>query len=578
MKKKILLIAVIAAMLICTLAIVVSAEGIHNSQTVNFNETVTLRDGTVCNLFDENGNALIWFRLSGELQSIRADDTDDSDGNWVEYILPKSNYPALANVKIHIGNSTVEASNIVIFNIMDDDIVADMDINTDGVQPFTVFIETFNKDNRSPWGTMKLEYAYLRHDTTAIGGKAFAKCVYLKYVNFENLTELQTIGPISTYDYGGAFVGCTSLFEGQTLDLSKTQLTAFGWGSQCAEGNFEGVPMSELKLPLTLETIRQRDFKDCTNLTTVYFGDLISSIESNAFSGCTNLVKIYFTGTEYQYLSLQDKITATGNDSLFAVAGDNDINVISYSDYNALSDKSGNHFVIGYSSCTYNNGPHGELNSIGPCVNKCTDCDATVANHNDDTNLSVSIIYSDYSKEGEKITTCQNDGCTYNVTEETPALFTCLGYSVGPDGYSLKAGYMVNIDAMTEFKTFHPSFSFGVVIANANTVKSEESFFVNEVINSSAKGLMVRVDDLQYAILNVDISNFSASIADSLQLVVGLYTNDGEGNMTVAQYINTENYPTAKTYSDMSLNAVTLNQARLAHGMDALVPPTPNKE
>jgi hypothetical protein len=98
------------------------------------------------------------------------------------------------------------------------------------------------------------------------------------------------------------------------------------------------------------------------------------------------------------------------------------------------------------------------------------------------------------------------------------------------------------------------------------------------VINPSAKGLMVCVEDLQYAILNVDISNFSASIADSLELVVGLYTNDGEGNMTVAQYINTKNYPTAKTYSDMSLNAVTLNQARLAHGMDALVPPTPNKE
>ena len=118
MKKKILLIAVIAAMLICTLAIAVSAEGIHNSQTVNFNETVTLRDGTVCNLFDENGNALIWFRNLGVLQSVRADDTDSSDGNWVEYILPKSNYAALANINIHIGDSLVGTSDIVVFNIM----------------------------------------------------------------------------------------------------------------------------------------------------------------------------------------------------------------------------------------------------------------------------------------------------------------------------------------------------------------------------------------------------------------------------------------------------------------------------
>ena len=151
-------------------------------------------------------------------------------------------------------------------------------------------------------------------------------------------------------------------------------------------------------------------------------------------------------------------------------------------------------------------------------------------------------------------------------------MFTCLGYSIGPNGASLQAGYMVDIDAMTEFKTFHPSFSFGVVIANANTVKSEESFFVNEIINSSAKGIMVRVDDLQYSILNVDISNFNADMAGTLELVVGVYTNDGEGNIAVAQHVNAEAYTTIKTYGDMSLNAITFNQVRIAHDMDALVP------
>ena len=479
MKKKILLIAVIAAMLICTLAIAVSAEGIHNSQTVNFNETVTLRDGTVCNLFDENGNALIWFRNLGVLQSVRADDTDSSDGNWVEYILPKSNYAALANINIHIGDSLVGTSDIVVFNIMDDDIDADMDINTDGIQPFTVFIETFNKDNKSPWGTMKLEYAYLRHDTTAIGGKAFAKCVYLKYVNFENLTELKTIGPISTFNYGGAFVGCTSLFEGQTLDLSKTQLTAFGWGNSCTEGNFEGVPMSELKLPLTLETIRQRDFKDCTNLTTVYFGDLISSVESNAFSGCTNLVKIYFTGTEYQYSSLQDKITATGNDSLFAVAGDNDINVISYSDYNALSDKSGKYVIYNFSTCEYNDGVHREIEYTNACVGICQECQMLVINHVEDTKLSIDLIaYTDYTLAGTKISSCSNEGCTYNVTEETPALFTCLGYSApenGDDGISIK--YTVNGTAIAEYeRVTGATLSYGMFATTKQAVGNGDIF------------------------------------------------------------------------------------------------------
>ena len=537
MKKKILLIAVIAAMLICTLAIAVSAEGIHNSQTVNFNETVTLRDGTVCNLFDENGNALIWFRLSGELQSVRADDTDSSDGNWVEYILPKSNYPALANVRIHIGNSTVEASNIVIFNIMDDDIVADMDINTDGVQPFTVFIETFNKDNRSPWGTMKLEYAYLRHDTTAIGGKAFAKCVYLKYVNFENLTELKTIGPISTYNYGGAFVGCTSLFEGQTLDLSKTQLTAFGWGSWCDEGNFEGVPMSELKLPLTLETIRQRDFKDCTNLTTVYFGDLISSVESNAFSGCTNLVKIYFTGTEYQYSSLQDKITATGNDSLFAVAGDNDINVISYSDYNALSDKSGKYVIYNFSTCEYNDGVHREIEYTNACVGICQECQMLVINHVEDAKLSIDLIaYTDYTLAGTKISSCSNEGCTYNETKDCPALFTCLGYAAPENGKGgIAIGFTVNNVAIAEYEeATGKTLKYGVFAVLQSRLGDNDVFSKD---GTAAEGVIsAEITNYEFVAFELKIVGFSDEQKDT-KFAMGTYVSVTDGEATEYSYL-----------------------------------------
>jgi hypothetical protein len=188
------------------------------------------------------------------------------------------------------------------------------------------------------------------------------------------------------------------------------------------------------------------------------------------------------------------------------------------------------------------------------------------------------MVYPDgFTSAGAIANKCQNNGCDYyEKIDDAPALFTCLGYSVGPDGYSLKAGFMVNLDALKAYKEFYPSFTFGVVIVNANTVKSSEAFFVSEVINSSAKGIMVRVDDLQYSILNVDISNFSADMAGTLELVVGLYTNDGEGNMKVAQHVNAKSYTTTKSYSDMKLNAITFNQVRIAHDMEALVPTTPS--
>ena len=579
MKRKLFLTLVMTFVFALALAFAVSAGSVHNASTVNYDETVTLDDGTVCNLFDEDGNALIWFKNAGVLQSIRADDTEaGDDGNYVSYVLPSAGYTSFfANVNIHIGSTKIEIKDIVVFNIMDDDINAyytNKGEYKEGNEPFTALIETFNKDNKNKNGTMALEYAYLRLDTTSLGQKAFARCTKLKYVNLDKLTQLTNIGSISseyggTFNYGEVFIDCTSLFEGQILDLSKTSLTRMAAGN-ASGGNFSGVPMIGVKFPVNGSniTIGKASFNGCSYLKTIWMGSNIAEISREVFYA-TSLETVFFVGTEEELNTVIPKITTNYNQDFLDIATQNKI---SYNDYLALADKSGKHFVVDYTLCAYNDGVHGEITSSGACVGVCSVCDAIVANHNDDTNLSVSIIYSDYSKEGEKITTCQNDGCTYNVTEETPALFTCLGYSVGPDGYSLKAGYMVNIDAMTEFKTFHPSFSFGVVIANANTVKAEESFFVNEVINSSAKGIMVRVDDLQYSILNVDISNFNASMADTLELVVGIYTNDGEGNIAVAQHVNIEAYTTIKTYGDMKLNAITFNQVRKAHDMDALVP------
>ena len=206
-------------------------------------------------------------------------------------------------------------------------------------------------------------------------------------------------------------------------------------------------------------------------------------------------------------------------------------------------------------------------------ITRCSACKTRYTCNDPTHDLEIlTVFYTNYAENGVKVLKCNTCGLEKACEVDADPIFTCLGYSIGPNGYSLQAGYMVDIEAMTEFKAFHPSFSFGVVIANANTVKAEESFFVNEVINSSAKGIMVRVDDLQYSILNVDISNFNASMADTLELVVGVYTNDGEGNMSMCQHTNAEDYATTKTYTDMSLNAITFNQVRIAHDMDALVP------
>jgi hypothetical protein len=209
----------------------------------------------------------------------------------------------------------------------------------------------------------------------------------------------------------------------------------------------------------------------------------------------------------------------------------------------------------------------------------CTGCGRSLCPGGTAHVLELDMVYPDgFTSAGAVVNKCQNNGCDYyEKIDDAPALFTCLGYSVGPDGYSLKAGFKVNIGAVESYKELYPDFGFGMVMANANMIKSSEAFFVNEILNSSTKGIMLSVKSLEYTIWNIDIGGFSADIADSLELVVGLYTNDGEGNMTVCQYASTK-YPTTKSYSDMSLNAITFNQARIAHDMDALVPPASSDE
>ena len=183
----------------------------------------------------------------------------------------------------------------------------------------------------------------------------------------------------------------------------------------------------------------------------------------------------------------------------------------------------------------------------------------------------ISISYGDgFDKAGTVNTKCAR--CDEEQQGAVEAIFEALGYSVGPDGYSLKAGFMVNAEALGAYKALYPSFTFGIVMANANTVVSTQGFFTNGSLNASAKGFMISIESLKYVSWNADVAGFTANNAGSLELVVGIYTNDGEGNVSVIQYVDADKYATTKTYTDMSLNAITFNQVRVGHGMEALVP------
>ena len=480
MKKRILLTLAMALVLSLIFALSVFADetSVHNGK-VDLDAFVTLDDGTRCDLFDSEGNALIWYKNGSNLESIRADD-------------PRVKYKATYGFSV--GNKTVgtaycyEASDmwidlesgkiaktkIVVLNLMDDDVK----INDGG----SAYIGgPVNCVKTIQWSNTVLEYAFLRLDTVAIQLSAFNGCTKLKYVNFEDLAELRQIGG------GSSFSGCTSLFKGETIDLTKTKLVAI-----TGNGGFNNVPAACIKLPNTvtsldpwniqgaavtsfvvpsnLALISGSQFNNCSKLTTIYINNATKSIGDRAFNG-TALEKVFFVGSLEELNTLLDNTGTSENASFWAVVGESRENLISYADYLALEDKSGKYVVYGYSYCeAYNDGNH---TLTGNAVMQAVDYFSPV-------------LFAD---------TCTVAGCGMNVVDESKtigAMFVDYGYSATETAingsYSMSQFYGVNKAAVEQYRALGSSFEFGVVVAAnadpfgalANGTLSEDKVFVTE--------------------------------------------------------------------------------------------------
>lgn len=337
-------------MLVCVLAIAVSADSVHSGK-VDLDATVTLDNGTVCNLFDSQGNALIWYNdADGNLQSIRADDERVIYKCTYQFNVGSSTVGSVtayevSDMWIALDSGNISKGNIVVLNLMDDDVLINNNINLG---------KPVNCLKTIAWSNKVLEYAFCRLDTVALQQQAFCGCDKLKYINLEDLTELRQIG-------GGQTFGQSSkLFAGQTLDLTGTKLSDIS-----GNGAFNGVPIVGLKLPKTVvslndwniqgtaitsflfptgvATIAGSQFKNCASLKEIYINNTTTKISDNAFLSTNAFEKIFFVGTKGELESLISNTGATGNSTFLAAAE----NIISYEKYEALADKSGKYAVYG---------------------------------------------------------------------------------------------------------------------------------------------------------------------------------------------------------------------------------------
>ena len=275
--KKIFLLLTLTAVLVCLFAISASAATPNTE-----GESVTLDDGTVCPIWDTDGDALIWYKSTANTEDgyaaydyVKAqDERVDYYANG-QYSADGQLYNQVSSIKI---DNTDAKSIIVVLNINDPEVkvTSAKDAATEKKclgGPVNGFESTFKQSS-------SIEYAYLRTDFIAFQASSFNQCTVLKYVNFEKLGELRSIA--ST-----AFNKSPKLFANTTLDLSQTKVVSIGTNA-LAE-----LYMTELKLPDTLKTVDSYAFQYSYKLTRLDLPDSITSFSNNAsFRECNSLETI----------------------------------------------------------------------------------------------------------------------------------------------------------------------------------------------------------------------------------------------------------------------------------------------
>lgn len=549
MKKKLFLMVVMAVVFVMALTLTVCAESVHNESTVDYNATVTLDDGAVLPLYDASKEALTWYISGTDGDGKNVYSSVRSDSEFLHWNVESWGEVTSANITLADG-TVFSSGTFVVVNMMDDDVKSNAPIgnHTNVGNPVTFFKFLFR-------GCKNLEYVYLRLDTTGLFKECFSGASKLKYVNLENLTKLERIGDSNN------FSGCTSLFRGQVLDLSRTKLWSIDW-----DNSFNGVPLVGIKLPSTITrfgslfensglvsisfpiniaTVGGNMFKNCASLTTVCLNNKVTTIGDNAFYGCSSLNTVFFVGSLDQLNTTLAGVSATGNEAFSSVAQ----NVISYSDYMKLSDKSGKYLVYDYSWCEgYNDGNH-EVTEVNPCVGLCSVCNNNIIKHSDEAELSVSIEYADFTMSGVKSFTCVNEGCTHQVTETAPAIFENKGFSYSAT--SVLQGFIVNHEALDAYELTGKSIKYGLAVASENALGETETLFEGTTLKAGV--LSVSFDDKrQYSIFEMKVTGLCEEYYDT-RLFICAYVIDGDS----VSYISSGS--DGRTVKSISYNELVAN-------------------
>ena len=160
-----------------------------------------------------------------------------------------------------------------------------------------------------------------------------------------------------------------------------------------------------------------------------------------------------------------------------------------------------------------------------------------------------------YTNKGTYKESCTNEGCEHSISNETPAMFICLGYSADEKGKGgIVVGFKANRDAIYEYSSFTgKEITYGVFASSYENLGNNDIFDKN---GNAAQGVIVAemTRNVNY-VFQLKIRGFSDGQMDK-KIVMGAYVKTADENGSEYTYIQAGTKAENEKYSFVTYNQI----------------------
>lgn len=574
MKKKIFLMLVIVATLVCAFAISVSATTINKDTTVTLDGSFTDANGnavTAVNLYDADGDALIWYlNTDGALVSAK-----------IASLVTVNSEGVISFTDQTVFLNSNPSKSVIAVNLRDNVKVSGTDINWDG--QIKHFDSSKGLDSDTNMATTGFQFGtyggsgytiqYFYFPTTAESTvKRMFQNTPVKVVDIEPGTPLSTLGWLSFYgaskleaifipndletfpssDGQGMFQNCSSLASVTFEESSKLWHAGYDTFYNCSS-------LTELYLPNSVKTIGSQ-FARSSGIKELSFGagfEYFSMRKQNTDPDSAHMWVFYGTRLEKVYMptsfailnddyAFDDYVSAderldtfdrifsnAGSFTLFFTGTKEEIETlktrISYSEENQSLVSSLN-TIYSYDEYIAAGSPSGSL-----AVYDYSQCDAFYNGaHENETR----VVYEAFHKSGEKIVGCVN--CNKNEKTVLPALFTCCGYSAAENGTGgVAAGFKVNAEAIATYTSLtEKAIKYGVFAVSQSKLGENDIF--DSQGNAASGVISAEIQKTDFSAFDIKVVGFATDLQKSTSFALGAYVAVTDGKTTEYSYMQND--------------------------------------